>query len=108
MNAIKTGILSALFTMALHGATSAQGALYCNGPSECDSKAISLIKKATKAGCDASGFAGTLGQAKFSASEFDASAIQALEVCIEKKKYEASLAKKAEKRVERINKALGR
>lgn len=96
-----------MFTMAL-GPQGAHAALYCNGPSECDSKAIALIKKATKAGCDATAFASTLGTAKFSASEFDASAIQSLETCIEKKKYEASLVKKAEKRAERIQKALGR
>ncbi len=108
MHIIKQGILTAVFTMAIQGATSAQAAIYCQGDTECLSKGLSLIKKATKHGCDASALADDLNNSIQDARGFEAQVIADIETCIEKKKYELALAKKQTKRAERINKALGR
>lgn len=107
MNIIIKGLTIALLSLAaLAAINSAQAALYCQGDAECLSKGLSLVKKARKAGCDATAFARGLGAPKASHDAFNASEVASIEICIEKAKYQAGLAKKATKRIERIQKAL--
>jgi hypothetical protein len=101
---IRNGIIAGVLSFA----ASSQAAIYCAGDAECLSKSISLIKRATKAGCDASALASRARQPILSSSDLDGSLITSIETCIEKQKYAKNVEKKTQKRIERLEKALTR
>ena len=99
-NSIKYGILAGILTHVVAG----QAATYCQGDTECLSKAVSAIRKATKYGCDSSALA-TRAQTPISSPDQISGLIDSIDLCVEKGKYQERLNKKAVKRLERIKKA---
>jgi len=100
-NSIKYGLIAGILTSAI----GAQGATFCTTDAECLSKGLSALRKAAKYGCDSSALATRLKTPVSSADQI-AGMIDSIELCVEKGKYQARINKKADKRLERIKKAL--
>lgn len=95
-----------LIALTLALASSPAFALRCDTDADCVSATLSLIKKAVKLkACAAEASAAARG-IELVASPDDGS-IAALEKCVETAKYEQKVMKRRDKRVARINKALG-
>ena len=99
-----------LIILTLIASQTAQAALYCENPVKCASKAISLVKKAAKAGCtaEAEAIAGSIHEF-MATGEPGGQARQLVynaEICIERGKIEKRAEKASGKLDARLKNAL--